>query len=335
MFEKFRLSRNLLLLPCILGTLGSNAVAENKPLETITFFGMCDASAITTIDAERFIVADDEDNVLRVYHRSGGKALVERDVSKFLGNIGKKKVKEADLEASAHIGLRTFWITSHGTNSKGKEEPSRQRLFATDIRISGETVAIEPLGEPYVGLLDALISDKRFDRYKLAEAATHPPKTPGALNIEGLSATPENHLLIGFRNPVPEGKALLIPLLNPNEVVQGANARFGDPIEIDLGGLGIRSIDFQAGRYLIIAGPIESVGASRLYEWNGKDQPKLVEGIVFTRINPEGVVFDGKDGTKEYFVVSDDGNVPIDGINCKYLEDDSKKQFRAKLFRLQ
>ncbi|MDB6175673.1 MAG: hypothetical protein JWL59_4984 [Chthoniobacteraceae bacterium] len=328
------MKRSLLFcLACISIKLSSGLLLAESAPDIITFFGMCNASAITAVDSDRFIVADDEDNVLRIYRRTGGKPLAEQDVSEFIGNKGKKKTKEADLEASARIGTRTFWISSHGRNSTGKEMPDRQRLFATDIRLSGDSVAIEPTGKPYTGLLHDLINEKRFAHYKFAEAAKIAPKSPGALNIEGLSATPENHLLIGFRNPVPEGKAVLIPLLNPNEVIQGEHARFGDSIELDLGGLGIRGIDYQSGRYMIIAGPINEGGTSRLYEWNGKDQVHLVKGISFAGLNPEGVAFKGEDGTGEYFVISDDGTLPIDGISCKDLEDQTKREFRGKVFK--
>jgi len=52
------------------------------------------------------------------------------------------------------------------------------------------------------------------------EEASHlAPKTPGALNIEGLCATPDHKLLIAFRNPLPQSKALLIPLENPEQVI--------------------------------------------------------------------------------------------------------------------
>ena len=61
-----------------------------------TFFGMCDASAAAAIDSAHFVVADDEDNILRVFSREGGTALAEYDLSEFLGNKGKKKPKEAD-----------------------------------------------------------------------------------------------------------------------------------------------------------------------------------------------------------------------------------------------
>jgi hypothetical protein len=214
---------------------------------------MCDASAAAAIDAGHFVVADDEDNVLRVFSREGGKALAEYDLSEFLGNSGKKKAKEADLEGGAQIGTRTYWITSHGRNSKGKETPERQRLFATDVKFENGTFVVSHSGKPYNQLLDDLLSEPKLASYGLKAAGGTGTEIPGALNIEGLAATPENHLLIGFRNPIPGGKALMVPLLNPDEVLEGARSKFGKPIELDLGGLGIRSIGFHEGRYVIIA----------------------------------------------------------------------------------
>lgn len=206
----------------------SGLFAEDRPT-TAVFFGMCDASA-AAIDEERFVVADDEDNILRVYARSGGHALSELDVSEFLENQGKKKAKEADLEAATQIGDQVFWITSHGRNSKGKDKPERQRLFATKVRVNGDAVEITPVGQPYNSLLDDLIADEKLARYHLDEAAALAPKAAGGLNIEGLAATPEGYLLIGFRNPLPGGKTLIVPLLNPTEVVTGNQAKLGAPI---------------------------------------------------------------------------------------------------------
>ncbi|HEY5818827.1 MAG TPA: hypothetical protein VIU14_10590 [Mesorhizobium sp.] len=62
------------------------------------------------------------------------------------------------------------------------------------------------------------------------------PEAPGGLNIEGLSAGAAGELLIGFRNPVPEGKAIVVPFENPAAVVENESARFGAPILLDLGG---------------------------------------------------------------------------------------------------
>ena len=318
-------------LPCILGLGGALVLAANPP-ETITFTGMCDASAAAAVDAERFIVADDEDNVLRVFHRRGGPALSSQDLSAFLGNEGKKKPMEADLEAAAPIGDLVFWITSHGRNSKGKEQPNRQRLFATAVYVDGGKVTIAPRGRPYHDLLDDLLADPRLKDFDLAEAAQLAPKAPGGLNIEALATTPDGHLLIGFRNPVRDGRAIVVPLLNPKEVIQGQKARLGPHVVLDLGGFGLRSMEYCAGRYILIAGaPGEGGGASRLYEWDGKGAPKVIPGVTLSGLNPEGVAFHDGDGTGEYFILSDDGVRNVEGQNCKDLKDPTQKRFRGRV----
>lgn len=310
------------------GSLSANSVPDES-----TFYGMCDASAAAAIDGEHFIVADDEDNILRVYRRSGGPALFEHDLSEFLGNKGRRKPKEADLEAGAQIGAQTFWITSHGRNSKGKETPERHRLFATEVKFDGGRATVIHRGQPYDRLLEDLISEPKLAAYDLQSAAELPPKAPGALNIEGLAATPEKHLLIGFRNPIPGGKALIVPLINPEAVVVGARAEFGRPVELDLGGLGIRSLGYYEGRYLIIAGSFAEGTGSKLYEWDGQQLPQAVQGISFSSLNPEGVSFHRGNGTSEYFILSDDGSVEIDGCACKKLKDPALKRFRGRVVR--
>ena len=301
--------------------LATSANAEPAP-HIATFVGMCDASAAAALDAERLIVADDEDNILRVYARTGGKALFEYDVSEFLGVQGKKKPKEADLEAAAQLGDLTFWITSHGRNSKGKDKPERQRLFATRATVSGDKIDIAPVGQPYSELLDVLLADERLAKLGLELGATLAPKAPGGLNIEGLAGSPEGHLLIGFRSPVPGGKAIVVTILNPREVIDGAAARLGEPRLLDLQGLGIRSIEFCAGRYLIIAGSTgEQASVPQLFEWDGKGQPKPVATVTLKGLNPEGISFQGDGEKGVYFLLSDDGTQQVDGKDCKKLKD--------------
>jgi hypothetical protein len=313
--------------------LSAAAIAEPLP-ESATFIGMCDASAASAIDAERFIVADDEDNILRVYSRRGGEPLLGVDLSAFLGNTGKKKPKEADLEAAAQVGSKTYWITSHGRNSKGKDQPERERFFATEVKTSGDKIAIEPVGKPYLSLLDDLVANEKLKPYDLESASKLAPKSPGALNIEGMTATPDGHLYIAFRNPVPAGKALIVPLLNPEALITGGKAQFSNPIELDLGGLGIRGIDFHQGKYIIIAGATGDAGGSRIFVWDGKAQPRAAEGVSLQGLNPEGIAFHDKQGGGEYFLLSDDGTRPIDGRDCKDLKDPSLKQFRGRVVDL-
>ncbi len=294
-----------------------------------TFRGMCDASAAVSLTPDLFAVANDEDNILRVYSRkAGGLPSQSFDMTSFL-RIGKKS-PEADIEGSAVIGDNVFWITSHGRNAKGKDSPNRERFFATSFTITNDIVKMVPVGKPYPKLLDDLVREPKLARFNLAAASQRAPKEPGALNIEGLTSTPENTLLIGFRNPIPQGKALLVPLLNANEVILGRPARFGDAIQLDLGGYGIRSIGRDKDNYLIIAGSFGSDGESRAYTWKGgSDAPVPMAGVRFPGLNPEGLAYSNERGQTDFFILSDDGTLKINGEDCKRIRNPAYRQFRG------
>src|SRR4030095_7064440 len=68
--------------------------------EATIFTGCCDASAAVAVDDQHFVVADDEDKILRVYRREGGGAVIQIDLGSFLGS----KKEEADLEGGAMVG---------------------------------------------------------------------------------------------------------------------------------------------------------------------------------------------------------------------------------------
>jgi hypothetical protein len=291
--------------------------------------GMCDASAVVVLDREHFLVGDDEDNILRVYQRTKGGDIVSTfDLSPVLR--GTKKSPEADLEGAARIGDRVYWITSHARNQDGAIRPIRRRFFATTISQSSGRFVIRPVGRPYPDLLLDLVSDPRLKRFNLAAAARLAPKEVGALNIEGLCATPEGHLLLGFRNPVPDGKALLVPLLNPAEVIEGKRARFGDPRQLDLGGLGIRSLARAGNRYFVIAGSYDGEGPSWLHEWDGTElAPGRLNRPELKGLNPEAIEYIEEDGRGRLLVLSDDGTLKIGGVECKQIKDPRLKNFRA------
>jgi hypothetical protein len=150
------------------------------------------------------------------------------------------------------------------------------------------------------------------------------------LNIEGLSATPEGTLLIGFRNPIPEGKAVIIPMLNPNEVIQGSRARLGPAIQLDLGGLGIRDMALYGGTYLIIAGSYHGGGKFQLYRWAGGDAaPKPLQVDHLNEYNPEAIIIYPQRGFHEVQILSDDGSRLIDGVSGKQIDDLRRRTFRS------
>jgi hypothetical protein len=296
---------------------------------------MCDASGAVPLTSHAFAVADDEDNVIRVYDAERpGRPISAVDLSRGLGVVQKRSRKtgqlgdapETDIEGAARVGDRAFWITSHGLNASGKRKPERFRFFATSVTSDAATIRV--LGRPYQGLVADLLDDLRYAAFALDLASERPPKEPGALNLEGLSERAEGGLFIGFRNPTPGGKALLAPLLNPVEVVQGSRAEFGEPVLLPLAGLGIRDIARWRGRYLILAGANGAASsAAQLFVWDGKGPPRNAHVAELQELNPEGLF--AAEERNRVLVLSDDGTFQIDGHECKRLREATKRSFRA------
>src|SRR5687767_5863356 len=111
---------------------------------TLYFTGACDASAAVALNHDLFVVANDEDNILRVYSRSRPGPPVSRvDFTGFLRP--EKKTEESDLEAAAQVGERIYWISSHGRNAKGKERETRHRFFATTAEVTNGAAKLQPV----------------------------------------------------------------------------------------------------------------------------------------------------------------------------------------------
>jgi hypothetical protein len=320
------------------------------PVSLVTHSGLCNASAGLRFGEGMFVVADNENaapTLLHLYKAGqGGPELA-------VGRIAKEAVAQVadgslamDLEGAARLGPLVYWIGSHsageGSGTAGAPRPNRQRLFATRLGLEsgdkgkGVAVTVEPVGRPYQTLLADLEADPRYAPFGLDQAAKRPGKAKDGLNIEGLAATPNGQLLIGFRNPLPQGKALVAPLTNPGAVLAGEAARFGEPVLLELGGLGIRSLEMVNGSLLIVAGP-SGPGKpkdgpaipSALYRWNGQFEsaPKLLRlfGTEFGKslFNPEALFVEGD----SLVLLSDDGKLAIDGKRCENLPR-PKQRFR-------
>jgi hypothetical protein len=308
----------------------ARAPASARIVAEVVFEGMCDASGAVPVSDRLLTVADDEDNVLRTYDADRGgppQAAVDVSAALDLPLVGKKHPRpaEADLEDATRLGDRAFWLASHGRSKSGKRRPERLLLFATTVPASG--APLEVVGKAYGGLLDDLLDAPQLAAFDLSAAAALPPDVPGGLNIEGMTATPDHTLLLAFRNPVPEGKGLLVPIIEPERLVAGERARFGEPRLLDLDGLGIRGLSWWRGRYLIIAGHHRGEVASRLYSWPGHGPATWIREIDLAAYNPEALFT--PEERDDVMLLSDDGEVVIDGKPCKRLADPSRKRFRA------
>src|SRR5262249_49783755 len=143
--------------------------------------------------------------------------------------------------------------------------------------------------------------------------------------IEGLVASPTamspQRLLIGFRNPQYQSKAIVVSLLNPDAVVtQQIKPSFGEAILLDLGGFGVRAMAYSTfhGSMFIVGGPAMDGPPFKLYKWTGNpaDAPLYVQDIVApANSGPEAIIT--FPDSKYIQVLFDQGSFMINGAECK------------------
>src|SRR5687768_7600963 len=75
------------------------------------------ASTAVALDDDYMVVGDDEDQILRIYHRRhDGPPVYTRDFTPSLGLTDTSpsgEVREVDIEASVRVGNRIYWLGSH------------------------------------------------------------------------------------------------------------------------------------------------------------------------------------------------------------------------------
>lgn len=118
-----------------------------------------------------------------------------------------------------------------------------------------------------------------------------------------------------------------MPILNPRELLSRKPAKLGAPVSLQLGGRGIRSIERIGAHYLIVAGPPADSGDFALYRWSGKaDQaPQRVETDLGA-LRPEALFQIPQ--THRGQLLSDDGGIHVDGVECKQLPRE-QRSFRS------
>jgi hypothetical protein len=322
--------------------LGHPAVATGPTLmlDPVSYFSACDGSAAVALSPDTFIVAHDDDNFLRGYKVGTKTPIFTEPLEAALG--GKK---EADIEGAARVDDVIYWIGSHGRNSAGEFKPNRLAFFATRVTTSGGKTSVKLEGQPNKNLQAALLPLLASQGFpKAAEVAA---EAEGGLNIEGLAAA-DGGLLIGFRNPLPGGKALVVELTNPADLVKRTSAKpvLGRVFKLDLDGRGIRSLELISKEkgYLLVAGPTDdgatfdkTKGMFALYRWpalTGAPAPVRVDGLTFPPdFGPESLFLMPSAGASAatWSLLSDDGDRETGGVRCKDLPEPSRHFKRATL----
>jgi hypothetical protein len=255
------------------------------------YAGAGNGSGEVDVGGGYMIVADDESNVLRLY-QEGTSGLPVRTFD-FTGvlPIG---ATEGDFEAATRVG-NTLYVMGSLSNSDpaGKAEPTRDIIFAATIVGSGADTTLSYIGS-YTHIREDLIAWDQANGNPLGLAASGATgvgsKETDGLNLEGMefASGSTTTAYLAFRAPLEpttdRTDALLVPVTNFSSLVADGNpglvtATFGAPVEVNLGGLGIRDIRKNAdNQYLIIGGTSDASNSTfSLYTWDGNpsDQPVL------------------------------------------------------------
>ncbi|MDO9072786.1 MAG: DUF3616 domain-containing protein [Rubrivivax sp.] len=273
--------------------------------------GIYEPSAIHQLPDGRFLVAEDEKARPLSLVTLGADGSVETAaLTAGLLQLFSSFWKLDDLEGLTgdRAGF-VYAITSHSRDDEGHEKKSREKLVR--FRVEGDRV-VDP--KAVDGLKDALVARHAV---LAAAAQVRDVKAGGGLNIEGLEFSPDQQrLLVGFRSPLREGRALIACIENPSEVFESnAPPRIAPLLEeLDLAGHGIRGLSYvpALGAYLVIGGPTSREPADfALWRWSGEPGAparRLTAPGLRGLEKAEGVSPAFVGGLQRIIVVSDDGN---------------------------
>jgi len=277
----------------------------------LTLTGIYEPSAIQQLADGRFLVVEDEkQHPFSLVKISPDGSVSSTPLSPGSLEAGDAIGKLDDLEGVAlDLSGYVYAITSHSRDGDGDEKKSRDKLVR--FRIDGDRVVAPMLVR---GLKPALVAAHPV----LATAAgIRDVKTGGGLNIEALEISPDQQrLLIGFRSPLLDNRAIIACVENPSAIFDtGEPPRISATLEtLDLGGNGIRGISYHPSLdgYLVISGPVAREQVQfQLWFWSGhRGEPArrvTVPGLQGFE-HAEGVSSAVIDGRQRIILVSDDGS---------------------------
>jgi hypothetical protein len=330
--------------------------------------GASDGSTALALGTDFMFIGDDENQKIRLYRRSqSGLPISQFDMTSFLElpDVEAGQVREVDIEATTRVGDRLFWMGSHSHANIGETRTNRTRIWATDLSGADAASALT-----YVGRYDNLKVDLiEWDKHNMHGKGTNyfgleasdaegvQPKAPdgSGFSIEGLAMMPgsTNAAFVAFRAPIipaaNRNYALIVPVLNFTTLAISngppGSASFGVPIEMDLYGRGIRSLEGNSNGYLIMAGPAGATPGDypqdfKLYTWTGNpaDQPQQ-RAADLAGLNPEGIAElppTPWTSNAQFQIISDNGQNIFynDGIAAKSLPVVNFKKCRSDLVTL-
>ncbi len=275
------------------------AKTGNKTVMT-KFKNIYEASGVQQIaDGRVVIIEDEKTRAIRNMLTFVSENTVQEDPLRFSHQSKRIKTKLNDLEGIAVDGDdNVFAITSHSRSVKGKLKHSRGRLVR--FKIKGNLIT-------------------NFEGVETLGTCIRNKIGINEINIEAISFDADRKkLLIGLREPLIEGKSLIVVLENPNAIFDHhEEPKISDHMfRLDLNGGGIRAMDFdqKLGGYLLVneIKNTERKIRSKFWFWTGTgtDKPRKVTILEMENVkNIEGISSVRINGEPRILVVSDDGKM--------------------------
>ncbi len=270
------------------------------------FYNIFEPSGVTTLPNGKVLVVEDENmNSLKILDVSESGDLVEVGKLHMTKDIKKEFKKNIeDLEAITSYGNRVYAITSHTPTKDGRVKTSRNKL-ASFIYTNESIQELDIYGS---------LKEDLYENFpELFKTSIF---TIDVLNIEGLCFDEESKtLMIGFRTPMKDNKAIIIGITNPEEVMANLEKpKFTQATFLNLGGLGIRDFTYDSlkkGFWIIAGSSSDRNDSFKLWFWDKansklsiiKNQPDIGFG--------EGITIVNRDGKNPaLFIVEDNGQKP-------------------------
>jgi hypothetical protein len=271
--------------------------------------GLFEPSSIQQLADGRFLVVEDEKrHPFSLVTISAGGDVSSTPLLPPAGDDAAWKLDDLEALALDRAGY-VYALTSHSRDADGDEKKARDKLVR--FRVEGGRM-VEPM--LVRSLKPALVSAHPA----LAAAAAMPDvKSSGGFNIEAMEFSADGQqLLVGFRSPLLEQRAIIACVENPAAIFERCEPpRVSRTLmTLDLGGDGIRGLAYLPALegYLVISGPVGSQEVHfQLWFWSG------LAGAPARRVSvaglpgfehAEGVSPAMIDGRQRIIIVSDDGN---------------------------
>ncbi|ARM89700.1 hypothetical protein RHEC894_CH03428 [Rhizobium sp. CIAT894] len=230
------------------------------------------------------------------------------------------KYKETDAEGVSFSDGFFYIVGSHGRDKEGEKQDSRYFAYRIPAEaLSGGDIGEENKVSPAVEKSDRLAALLNQSE-ALKKANALPPEKDGT-NIEGLAVTGDK-LFVGFRGPLPDGKAVIGETSVKHVFGAGAGGLQLHPV--DLGkGQAVRDLAaYHGDSLLILAGPQDRKGGkAAVYIWSSENG--LLE---LAELGPAG----SKDRQPETLMVLSEAN----GLIRCLVFDDGGLPFNPRIFEI-